>query len=153
MRPIGSSRDLEARRRYAVQLAEEQGLSAAEVAAMVGVSERTVRRWRQQAREGGEQALAAKPRPAPAAKLNAQQRAKLVQILLQGARAAGFNHDTWTCARVAEVIQREFGVVYDLGHLSRVLRSLNCNRELLQRHHREPVADVPSYTSGVETNA
>jgi len=137
MRPNGSSHDLEIRRRHAVQLADDQGFSAAEVAEMVGVSERTVRHWRQQAREGGEQALTAKPHPARATKLNDQQRAELVQIMLRGARAAGFTHDTWTCARVAEVIEREFGIKYDLGHLSRILRSLNFTPQLPQRVAKE----------------
>ena len=104
MRPNGSAHDLEMRRRHAVQLMEEQGFSAAEVAEMVGANERTVRRWRQQAREGGEQGLAAKPHPGPATKLNDQQQAELVQIMLRGAQAAGFMTDTWTCARVAEVV-------------------------------------------------
>lgn len=137
MRPVGTSHDLEVRRRLAVQLLEEQALSAAEVAESVGATERTVRRWSQQAREGGEEALAAKPHPSPPSKLNDQQRTELVQIMLQGAQAAGFTNDTWTCARVAEVVEREFGVEYDLGHLSRILRSLDFTPQLPQRVPKE----------------
>ena len=137
MRPVGTAHDLEVRRYCAVQLMEEQDLSAAQVAEIVGATERTVRRWRQQAREGGEEALAAKPHPSPPRKLNDQQRTELVQIMLRGARAAGFMNDTWTCSRVGEVIEREFGIEYDLGHLSRILRSLDFTPQLPQRVPKE----------------
>jgi len=35
-----------------------------------------------------------------------------------------FRGDVWTCARVARVIEEEFGVHYHKGHVSRLLREL-----------------------------
>jgi transposase len=54
------------------------------------------------------------------------QRARTHQIaraLAQGASAHGFRGDVWTCERVAEVIRKEFGVVYHPAHVSRLLKS------------------------------
>src|SRR5205814_1984415 len=37
---------------------------------------------------------------------------------------AGVRGSVWTCRRIAKVIEEEFGVVYDKGHVSRLLRQL-----------------------------
>ena len=38
-----------------------------------------------------------------------------------GAESFGFVGDVWTCARIAQVIEREFGVRYHPAHVSRLL--------------------------------
>jgi len=45
--------------------------------------------------------------------------------LLKGAQAAGFATDLWTCPRVAEHIQRTFGVGYHVDHVCRLLHGMN----------------------------
>ena len=60
MRPEGSAKELERRRKRAMALYEE-GHSQAEVARMVGSSESSVHRWRKMARR--KNGLAAKPHP------------------------------------------------------------------------------------------
>ncbi|MFN3421683.1 MAG: winged helix-turn-helix domain-containing protein, partial [Armatimonadota bacterium] len=70
------------------------------------------------------QALRAKPHPGRPPRLTKPQRERLVQILLDGPRAAGFATDLWTLARVAQVIEREFGVRYHPGHVWYILRDL-----------------------------
>ena len=42
----------------------------------------------------------------------------------QIAEAFGFCGQVWTLTRVAEVIRREFGVVYHPGHVRRILRAI-----------------------------
>jgi transposase len=115
---------LERRRLRALALLK-QGLLPHEVAQRVGVDRRSVRRWKAAARAGGgAQALRARPAPGRPAKLAARQRRRLEAVLLKGSLAAGFATDLWTCPRVAEVIEREFGVHYHADHVGRVLHDL-----------------------------
>ncbi len=123
MRPIGSAAELERRRRRAVALLAE-GYSTAEVAERVGSDPRSVRRWRQAYEEEGEVALAAIPPPGRPSKLSARQRQLVVRRLLKGAKANEFNTDVWTCPRIAEVIERRYGVRYHVDHIPRLMASL-----------------------------
>ncbi len=52
------------------------------------------------------------------------ERAKLPELLAEGAPAYGFRGEVWTCARVAEMIRKEFGVSYHPAHVSRLVRAL-----------------------------
>ena len=72
--------------------------------------------------EGGAKALAARPVPGRPAKLSEDQCRQLLGLLLKGAVACGYPNELWTLSRIAEVIQREFGVYYHPNHLWRVLR-------------------------------
>lgn len=123
MRPPGSPRTLERRRRRAIELLE-QGLQPVEVASQLGVDRRSVRRWKAAYRSGGETAIRAQPAPGRPSALDDKARARLERILLKGAKAAGFPTDLWTCPRVAEVIAERFGVEYHVDHIGRLLRGM-----------------------------
>lgn len=123
MRPIGSPEELEHRRMRALALLKE-GLQPVEVARRVGVDRRSVRRWKAAARAQGEAGVRAKPAPGRPLKLQAKHRIRLEALLLKGAQAAGFHTDLWTCPRVAEVIERRFGVCYHVDHIGRLLHDL-----------------------------
>src|SRR5207247_326794 len=45
-------------------------------------------------------------------------------FLWQGTEASGFRSEIWTCGRVVQVIEEEFGVRYHKGHVSRLLKAL-----------------------------
>jgi transposase len=123
MRPTGSAEELERRRLRALALLKE-GLQPVEVARRVGADRRSVRRWNAAARTQGEAGVRAKPAPGRPPKLRARQRAQLEALLLKGAQAAGYHSDLWTCPRVAEVIERRFGVCYHVDHIGRLLHDL-----------------------------
>jgi transposase len=123
MRPVGSGRQLEGRRQRAIALLKE-GRAPVEVARLVGVDRRSVRRWNAAYRVQGASGLAARPVPGRPSKLSARQRGQLEVILVRGAAASGFESDLWTCPRVAQVIGRRFGVHYHVDHIGRLLRSL-----------------------------
>jgi len=123
MRTHGSAEDLEQRRRKAVALLDED-CSPQEVVKRLGVSLRSVFRWRKAVEEGGSDALAAVPHPGRASFLSDDQKQDLVERLVEGAQSQGFDTDLWTCPRVKLLIEREYGVSYHVDHVSRLLRSL-----------------------------
>jgi transposase len=132
MRPYGSPKTLERRRRRAVALLAE-GLSLSEVARRVQASVGSVYRWRQAWASGGAAALAPKPMPGRPRKLTTQQCAQLGQLLLQGARAQGFANELWTLRRIAAVIQVHFGVDYHPAHVWKLLRRLGWSCQVPER--------------------
>src|SRR5262245_9116698 len=107
MRPKGTAAELEVRRRIAADLLSK-GRTVAEVAKAVSASVTSVKRWKKAWRERGMAALAAKPHPGPRRKLSSSQQKRLCSLLRAGPRLAGFATELWTCARVAQVIKREF---------------------------------------------
>src|SRR5436309_3367466 len=109
-RPIGTSAELERRRRRAVALLE-QGESPEDLARILGVRRNSVYRWHSQARRGPD-GLAARPHPGPTPRLSDAQLTHLEDLLLLGATAHGWPNDLWTAARVAELIRRHFGVSF-----------------------------------------
>ena len=132
MRPYGSPKTLEKRRRQAIALLE-QGLSLSEVACRVQASVGAVSQWRQAWAQGGEAALAPKPVPGRPRKLTARQGERLQQLLLQGARAYGFPNELWTLKRIATVIWLEFRVRYHPSHVWKVLRSWRWSCQVPER--------------------
>ena len=101
------------RRREQVRLAAverfEQRVPAAEIAAELRVTERSVRRWRQAWLAGGLAGLASKG-PAARCLLDEQQLAGLESVLEAGPLAAGSGDQRWTLARVRDLVARRFGV-------------------------------------------
>jgi transposase len=136
MRPHGSPEELERRRKRAIALLEE-GLAPVEVAKRLGVDRRSVRRWKAAHRQGGRRALQAKPAPGRPPKLQAGDRKQLEEILLAGAKEAGYPSDLWTCRRVAEVLSDRFGVFYHPGHVARLLHALGWSPQKPQRRASE----------------
>ena len=60
-------------------------------------------RWASKARAGGPQALRHRKPPGGPAKLTAEQRRQLPELLAQGPAAYGFDDAIWTRQRVAQV--------------------------------------------------
>jgi len=136
MRPYGSPTDLEARRRRAVALLDK-GLGVREVARQIDCSPASVSRWRTEMRARGPDGLQPKPAPGRPPRITARQRAKLLTLLLQGARAHGFSTDLWTLPRVAEVIARTFGVRYHPAHVWKILRGEGWSCQKPERRAKE----------------
>ena len=105
MRREGSGKQLERRRQRAIGLLEE-GHPPVEVARLVGVDRRSVRRWNAAYRKQGAKGLAARAVAGRPWKLSIGQRAQLEGMLLRGAAANGFESDLWTLERDEEGIQR-----------------------------------------------
>jgi transposase len=112
------------RRLRALQLKQE-GWYQRDIADALGVSEVTVSRWLAHARDGGPQALRTHPTPGHPPKLTPEQKRLIPEFLWHGPEAYGFRGEVWTRARIAKVIEEEFGVRYHKGHVGRLLQQLH----------------------------
>lgn len=122
----------EGRRLRALEL-KQRGWKQTQIAEALGVTEGAVSQWMKRAREEGAEALRHKPPPGAPSRLSDEQRARLPELLAQGAQAHGFRGEVWTCERVAVLIRREFGVSYHPAHVSRVVRALGLSLQKPQR--------------------
>lgn len=109
----------------------------AEVAKEVGASISSVFRWQEAFRRHGIKGLEGVPAKGRPAKLSPQQKRKLIGLLMRGPAALGYATDLWTTRRVAEVIGREFRIVYHPNHIWRVLVGLGWSCQKPERRARE----------------
>lgn len=49
----------------------------------------------------------------------------------------GFSSALWTCPRIAQVIQRRYGVKYHVDHLPKLMKSLGFSAQKPERQARE----------------
>jgi transposase len=61
----------------------------------------------------------------------------LLKLLQRGPAAAGYARELWTLKRVADLIERRFGVRYHPCHVWRVLGSLGWSCQKPERRARE----------------
>jgi transposase len=122
----------EGRRLRAFEL-KERGWKQTEIADALGVSEGAVSQWMKRIEEAGVEGLKHKPPPGAPSRLRDPERAELPELLARGAPAHGFRGEVWTCARVAEVIRKEFGVSYHPAHVSRMVRKLGISLQKPER--------------------
>jgi transposase len=103
---------------------KQEGWHQRDIADAFKVSEVSVSRWLSRARQGGPEALLARLVPGHPPKLSAAQKDLIPEFLWHGPEAYGFGGAVWTCARIAQVIEEEFGVRYHKDHVSRLLKEL-----------------------------
>jgi transposase len=113
------------------------GKKNVEVIRALNVSPASVARWKKIVHRGGLNGLRTKPPPGRPPKLSRRQRKTLVRILLRGALAAGFSSDLWTGRRLAEVIQKTFGVEYHPNHVLKILHQLDFTPQKPLRRARQ----------------
>jgi transposase len=137
----GSADLLEDRRRRALALLDD-GLSLNEVGRQIGCNPSSVMRWRDARRHGGLDALQVRFSPGRPLKLVVAERKRLVRLLLKGPMAQDYRTNLWTTARIAEMVEREFGVRYHRDHIGRLMNSLGWSpqkpeRRTLERNETE----------------
>lgn len=111
-------------RRFRAWELKQKGWSQHEIAVALGVSNVAVSQWIHTAEDGGVETLRSHASPGHPAKLTVAQRGQIPDFLWHGAEAYGFRGDVWTCPRVAQVIEWEFGIRYHRDHVSRMLKDL-----------------------------
>ena len=126
----------EARRLQAWHL-KQQGWPQRQIAEALGVSAGAVSQWMTRARQGGLEALRARPSPGAPRQLTPEQLTRLPTLLDSGPAAYGFRGQIWTRKRVAEVMRREFGVVYHPTHVGRLLKAIRWSPQKPMRRARQ----------------
>lgn len=128
-------------RRFRAWELHQQGWLVGQIATALGVTHGAVSQWLQRARTLGVDALARRPQPGHPPRLSPEQQAQVPDLLQRGAKAWGFESELWTRARIAAVLQREFGVQYSLPHLSRLLARWGWTRQKPVRQARQRDAE------------
>lgn len=121
MRPRGSTKQLEDRRRRAIALLRA-GKTYRAVADTLKASLSSVVRWYQAYRQEKLKGLRARPIPGRPPRLSKEQREQLRQLLFQGAVQAGYSTELWTLKRIAKLIEQHFGVRYSSVGVWKLLR-------------------------------
>jgi transposase len=121
--PKATRRDflsLETRRRQAMKLLD-QGISQAEVARRLEVSEVSVCRWNKARVARGGQAWK-RGRLGKPPKVNTQHLSIVQEFISSGARTCGFPDDRWTYSRVSAVLKDRTGLRIHPDHLCRIFQ-------------------------------
>jgi len=136
MRPVGTTKQLEQRRRKAIALLK-QGCGVRETARLIGASPSTVTEWRKAYEKQGEAFFQAHSPPGRPPGLSQKHKKKLQKLLLKGARANGYKTELWTLQRVAEVIDSHFGIRYELSSVWHILKGMGWSCQKPERRARE----------------
>jgi transposase len=112
-------------RRYRALYLKQRGWIQRDIAEALDVSEVALSGWLARARDGGPESLRSRPAPGRPPRLSPAQRRSIPELLWHGPEAYGFRGQVWTCARVARVIEVEFGVRYHKDHVGRLLKGLH----------------------------
>lgn len=135
----GSAAELERRRRLAVTRIAE-GWPQTKVAAFLGVHPRTVRDWWARHQADPTHGLDAKPHPGRTPKLTPAQEGTVLSWFGRSATDFGFPNELWTAGRVAQLIQKEFGVRFHPHYVSAWLaqRRITPQKPDQQARERDP---------------
>jgi transposase len=118
------SSDWKEQRRWRALDLKHDGWTHQEIAEALGVTKGAVSQWMTRVALEGEEGLRARPHLGATPKLSPEQMQVIPESLSHGAEAYGFRGEVWTCARIREVIKREFAVSYHKDHVSRLLKAL-----------------------------
>lgn len=156
MRPQGSARRLERRRRQAIRLLR-QGKSVSAIARLLAASKSSIVRWREAYKKQGFRGLRPRPTPGRPPRLSPAQKARLAKYLLKGPMAAGYATDLWALQRISRLIKKRLHVSYHPNHVWRLLVSMrwSCQkpeRRALQRDEEAIVHWVRQEWPRIKTN-
>lgn len=120
------------------------GLSQSKVARKFSVSRTTASRWCRALASRGVDSLKRRKATGRPSRLTPEQLQRVAQIYRDRPMAYGFNDDQWTTARMATVIESQFGVHYDRDHVGRLLYKLGLRERRPRARH---AAAAPPYAA------
>lgn len=103
------SRQEKERRRLKAGKLFEKGLTRAAVSRKLKVTEVAACDWHKAWENQGAAGLKSKGHPGFKSSLTDEDRGKIREAILRGARANGFANDLWTLARIAQTIKKQTG--------------------------------------------
>ena len=136
MRQPGSLAEWDQKRSIAANMFE-LGLAPTVIAPSLGVDVQTVRAWRRVFKAQGRQGLKSGRRAGRKPKLNDAQKARLCELLQKTPVECGFGRYLWTQQLIADLIEREFGVLYHHDYIGVILKELNFTHQKPARRAKE----------------
>jgi transposase len=137
MRRSGTQSEWEKRRLIGANMFEQK-LSTAVISASLEVDDQTVRRWRRQFNSGGRDALRARKHHGRPPRMTQQHKQQLAQLLLKEPAQCGFpQHHLWTQQLIADLIRREFGIIYHHDHVGVILHKIGFTHQKPMRRAKE----------------
>jgi len=118
------SRDSAQTRRLLALAAVREGKSRAEAARLGGMDRQTLRDWVHRFNAEGAKGLVERRAPGASAKLSAEQRAELAELVETGPNPAVHGVVRWRRIDLKQVIHQRFGVVYHERSVSRLLHQM-----------------------------
>jgi transposase len=97
------------------------GITQSQVARHFGVSRTTASRWHRSIVVTGVDGMRKRRATGRPSRLTADQVDIIRVMYCEGARAWGFSTDRWTTGKLAEAIERRFGIRYDQDHVGRLM--------------------------------
>jgi transposase len=91
------------------------------IARRYGVSRTTASRWQRSILSKGLESLRKRRATGRPSRLTDEQVEVIRAMYFEGALAYGFTSDRWTTGRLAEAIDRRFGIRYDQDHVGRLM--------------------------------
>lgn len=116
--------DLRLVRRVSALLDLARETTVAQVAEIYSVSRQAVYDWLKALMCHGENSLAYRRSPGRRPRLTKTQKQQLSALIQAGPQAAGFTPACWTSVLIQQLIQREFGVLYNRYYVCELLRTL-----------------------------
>lgn len=119
------------------------GAHPEDVAVAMGFHKNTVYGWLAKAREGGKDALKAKPIPGRPSKLDDQHVSRLRALIVgNDPRQLSFGFALWTRSMIQELIRREFGIDLSEVSVGRLLHTMGLSpqRPLHRAYQQDPDA-------------
>ena len=113
------------------------GWPQATVAAVLGVHPRTLQRWLASYRARGAAGLQPRPHPGAAPKLPRRKQGLVLGWLRKNPKSFGFPTELWTAKRVAQLIERTFGIRYHPRYLNAWLTAWGFSPQQPRRQPRE----------------
>ncbi|MDE3197974.1 MAG: transposase [Acidobacteriota bacterium] len=108
-------------RRLAAAVDLLNGLKQAQVARIYGVSRTTASRWQRSVTGCGVDALKRRRATGRPSRLKPEQIEAIRAMYREGAMAYGFSTDRWTTGKLAQAIEKKFGIRYDQDHVGRLM--------------------------------
>lgn len=124
LRQAARAGDLRLFRRVSALLALGEGRAVESVALSLGVSPASVYQWLKTLLIEGVAGLRVRWRGGRPSKLTKTQKRRLVELVKAGPEAAGFPTGCWTACLIQHLIQREFGVAYNVQYVADLLKQL-----------------------------
>ncbi|HWE51188.1 MAG TPA: helix-turn-helix domain-containing protein [Bryobacteraceae bacterium] len=123
------------------------GTTQSQVARRYGVSRTTASRWQRSIVQKGMDGLRKRRATGRPSRLTADQVDAIRQMYFEGASAHGFSRDRWTTGRLAEAIERKFGIRYDQDHVGRLMHKFGLRERRFVyaprvQHHAESAPAV-----------